>query len=219
MPTPKGGYRVDGKRVPSVTTVLGVLSMTPTDALCQWAANLAREDKDWREERNRAGQIGTAVHDALEHWPSPPERPEWMSDDEWARLEKAFADHGEWWTRQRPSILLQEVQLTSKELMVGGTPDLVVRIRGQAYLLDHKTSKRLDGKVVAQVAAYAHMLKEVNQVEVAGAIVLHHSVEFGFAAVPLAPDTLARGLEVFRAARAIYDAIPVLKTALGPVEL
>lgn len=229
MPTPRAGYTLDGVRVPSVTQVLGVCAFTPTDALCSWAAKLAREGKNWKDVRNRAGFVGTAAHSAIEGYPNEPEYNPEFTPEEWERVHMAFQAHGEWVKRRRPQILLQEVQLVSKELRVGGTPDLVVKVNGEPYLTDHKTSKSIDAKAVTQVSAYAHMVKEQTGIDVAGAIIFHHpekstpsgkrylkeNGEFPFKAVPLSKDVLLKGLEAFKAARALYELGPELKAALG----
>lgn len=229
MPTPRQGYYIDGVRVPSVTQVLGITAFTPTDALCGWAAKLAKQGKDWKQERNRAGFVGTAIHSAIEGYPNDPEYNPDYNADEWERIFGAFKMHGEWVKRRRPQILLQEVQLLSKELRVGGTPDLVLKVADAPYLTDHKSSKNVDAKAVTQVAAYAYMVKEVTGIEVAGGIIFHHPpkdspagkryvAECGepFKAIPVPASTLfGPGLEAFRAARALYDLAPKLKDAVG----
>ncbi len=223
MPTPRRGYHIDGVKVPSVTQVLGCLNFTPTDALCQWAGKLAVETGEagaWRKSRDRSGKVGTAVHDIVEHYPAPAVRPDWATDEEWQRMQRAWDDHDGWFQATRPTIVLQEVQLVSRKLRVGGTPDLVVRIAdpvGEAklYLVDHKTSKSLDAKAVAQVAAYAAMVEENNDVAIDGAIILHHSVASGFKDQPITRAQLDQGLEAFKAARIVYDLVGPLKEAVG----
>lgn len=216
MPTPRRGYYVDGVRVPSVTTVLKAGSFMDGDALCGWAAKLARAGKDWRTERERAGYVGTAVHDAIESLPSQPVRRPDYSDAEWDRIAGAVQSHTEWVARHRPKTVLQEVQLVSRELRVGGTPDLVVKLGDDEDLLltDHKTGKRLTGKEVAQVSAYAHMLQECVGLPVKGVLIFHHPSDAPFRVVALGPDMLREGLRAFKLCRELYDLVVPLNDAV-----
>lgn len=226
MPTKRKGYFIDGVKVPSVTQVLGSLNFTPTDALCQWAGKLAVETGEpgaWRGARNQAGKVGTAVHDIVEHYPAEAVRPPWATDEEWARMAKAWEDHDGWFRCMRPTIVLQELHLVSRSLMAGGTPDMVVKLsdpvgEDRIYLVDHKTSKSLDAKAVAQCAAYAAMVTELHDMEISGAIILHHSIKSGFNAVSITREQLDVGLVAFKAARAVYDCIAPLKEAVGAAE-
>jgi len=216
VPTPKKGYWIDDTRVPSVTQVLSVASVMSTDALCGWAARLAKEGKDWREERNRAGYIGTLAHDAIESFPAEPALPPDLNEGEVARIRAAWEAHAAWVERHKPKVVLQEVQLVSRSLFVGGTPDLVVEVDGARVLLDHKTGKSVDGKVLMQLGAYAELLRECVGIEVEAALVMHHPAGRPFEAKPLTKSDLALGLDAFKKVRALYDLIPQLNKAFGP---
>ena len=231
MPTPKKGYYLDGEKLPSVTQVLGLAAFVPTDALCTWASKLAREGKDWREERNRAGMVGTAIHDAIEGYPNLPREDDRLTDEEVLRRMNAWEAHGDWVARHRPKVLLQELQLISPSLRVGGTPDLILKLDDTPVITDHKSSKQVDAKAVAQVGTYAFMVQEVTGVEVQGGIIFHHPPpdsfhgrryirETGkaFRAIPLTKDDLAAGLAAFRLLRPLYDLVPRLKGVIEPTE-
>lgn len=223
MATPKAGYSIDGVRVPGVTTVLGVGSFLPTDALCTWAGKLGAAGQNWREVRDRAGFIGSAIHDAIEHYPLMPVKKDEWTLPEWERIFGAWEAHDKWWQEKKPAIVVQEVQLLSRELRCGGTPDLVVRlpVAGKdepgLFLLDHKSGKSASGpKEAAQMGAYAAMLKEQLGIEVEGCIILHHPAGAPFAAIPFSREQLAAGLAAFKACRALYVAVAELKKALPP---
>jgi hypothetical protein len=55
-------YMVNGERFANVTTVLDVLAK---DALLDWAANLAKEGKNWKRVRAEAGERGKISHHLL----------------------------------------------------------------------------------------------------------------------------------------------------------
>jgi hypothetical protein len=223
MATPKAGYTIDGVKVPGVTTVLGVGSFMPTDALCTWSAKLAKAGKDWRAQRDRAGFIGSAIHDAIEHYPAMPVKKDEWTVPEWERIFAAWEAHDKWWQEKRPAIVVQEVQLLSRELMCGGTPDLVVRLPVEGkeepglFLLDHKSGKSAGGpKEAAQMGAYAAMLKEQLSIEVEGCIILHHPEGQPFTPIPFNREQLAAGLATFKACRQLYSSMQALKKALPP---
>ena len=68
----KGGGRPESYRsasmrvVPSVTDVLDGWKHDGVDALMGWAAKLQRNGKDWKEERDRAADFGSAIHELTE---------------------------------------------------------------------------------------------------------------------------------------------------------
>ena len=68
MPRPKGGYRLaDDTRVPGVTTITGI-DGSGKEGLIHWAWQRGFEDQvDYRELRDVAGGIGTAVHFGMEY--------------------------------------------------------------------------------------------------------------------------------------------------------
>lgn len=261
MPTPKRGYYIDGKRVPSVTTILKAGAFLPSDVLCWWSSGLAidriferlaseapsddagnplaltfagvladegfRESlkKDaksqWYRTRDRAGKVGSALHDAIEGFPNEPEYDEEWSSAEWARIFHGFKNHGDWVARRKPRIVAQEVQLLSRELRSGGTPDLVVKVGEHTFLTDHKSSRSVSSSVVPQLGAYAFMLEEQMNIRVDGAIVFHHPAPEDerttpeMRVLPLTRAQLDVGVETFRACRILYDLIPQCAKAVG----
>src|SRR5690242_20610130 len=64
-PTPAKGYWLNGRRVPSVTTVLGNLGWG-TENLMRWAANLGLNGLDYESERGKAADIGTCAHEMID---------------------------------------------------------------------------------------------------------------------------------------------------------
>lgn len=61
---PTVDYRVDNKKIPSVTTVLG--RFKNATGLIIWANKLGLDGKSYHDELKKAGDIGTALHDLAE---------------------------------------------------------------------------------------------------------------------------------------------------------
>jgi hypothetical protein len=215
MPTPKKGYFLDdGTQCPGCTTILGCVSTSPADALIGWGVSLFKQGKDFREERDRLGQVGTYIHDTLEHVERPAERPIWANDEEWSRIRKAHAEWSIWLEEYKPEVLSQEQQLVSKEFRCGGTYDNVLRWKGKVYVGDFKSGKSIDkAKVAAQLAFYAHVVTETSGLKVDGALIFHLPAKGSMKVIELGPEEMEKGIALFRAARAAYDAIGAFRRA------
>jgi hypothetical protein len=151
MARPAFGYQnAAGKKIPGSTSVLKLIGFMDTDILCNWAARLARQGKDWRKERTAAGAHGSMLHDlcefklpnALTEEDRPPQLalpPEpkiggqialkvWGDkvkavDDQWNRLQLSYNAIREWFVQHEPNVVLHEEPLVSEEYGFAGTPD------------------------------------------------------------------------------------------------
>lgn len=154
MPTPKAGYTLkDGTKVPGTTTICGAYKNS--GGLIHWAWNQGKQGLDYRETRDRAGDIGTMIHAAIEArlngapFPLLPEE-----------ATKAFHAFLEWESQNEIEILEQEVQLVSEEYRYGGTLDALGVANGKYVLLDWKTSKGIYPNYLLQLAAYKQLWDE-----------------------------------------------------------
>ena len=176
----------DDLRFYSVTTLIGVLDRP---ALLYWAAEqsalaavkvagslaqrVAEEgeaevvkwlrDARFRPEKDKrsATELGTAVHDAVEHYALTGTRPD--VDDEVAPFLDRFDEWAQLW---QPEYVAAEAAVYNKTYGYAGTLDAIAVIDGQQVLMDYKTSKRSigsDGKptgpypeAALQLAAYRH---------------------------------------------------------------
>lgn len=126
-------YLVNGKRFANVTTILDVLAK---EALLDWAANLAREDKDWRKVRAEAGDRGTVSHHLLLQLLTgaggnlagfaPEHRPYGQAAFKWVR-------------HRRPNVVESERMVASVEHGYAGRLDLFAGIEDIPTLTDFKT--------------------------------------------------------------------------------
>lgn len=172
-------YRINGKRVPSVTTITGQLDKP---ALVYWAANCAVdyviqemeevkrsfegysiEDlypilesarKNFRKVSQQALDIGSGVHGAIEYHLKTGKEPLSPSDE----LLSAFLAFLEWKDAHNMEPLKLEHTLYDPQKRYAGTCDLICKLDGKTYLVDFKTSKKPRGKPYPewgyQTAAY-----------------------------------------------------------------
>jgi len=167
-------YTLDGKRIPSVTTILGVLDKP---GLPYWAAGLVARDAvtnhDYWQQRIHNGEDPERIIRDLKRSP-------WQERDKAARrgtrihMVLEAAAHGD--PTDCPQDLLpmaqQAVDLLDREniqaleteargynraLWYAGTIDLIATINGKTWLIDWKSSRSIHETHILQVAAYAHM--------------------------------------------------------------
>lgn len=176
---PKGGYYTEsGKRVPSVTTILG--KFKDPGGLIQWGYKTGLR-QGFAHGRNgvsppglyadKAAEIGTVVHDAVEAFVhgtiadlclAETEGYAELSDSQADKAEVSFGAFLRWWEIVQPEITHTEIPLVSEELHVGGTMDAVATLGGRRVVLDWKTSRRIYDDYKIQLAAYAHLWGEVQ---------------------------------------------------------
>ncbi len=162
LDAPHTVYRTrDGVRVPSVTTVLGMLDKP---ALLWWAWDLGRKGEDYRKVKQRAADVGTVAHGLCEAYLRGMELdtsnlvPEVV-----AQAQVSFERFRKWWDAQGYTVLHNELPLVSEKWRVGGTLDVMAQDReGNLVLVDLKTSRRVYFEMQLQVSAYAAIYEEVT---------------------------------------------------------
>jgi hypothetical protein len=221
---PSYGYRnKDDKRVPGVTTVLGVTNggMSP-DALCGWAVKLSKQGKNFKQERELAGAHGTMLHELCEtKLPNDlveADRPEGCDDNRWAALKASYGAILAWERKHAPKTVLAEKPLVSELYQYGGTLDRVATMSTEPYvqdgpwLLDYKTGSHIGPKEVAQMAAYRQLLRECEGIDVQGAVLIHAPTrDAGYMRpIRLTPAMLDIGWSYFESSLRVYRCIPPL---------
>lgn len=191
----------DGKRVPSVTTVLGVLNKP---ALVKWANNLGLQGIDSSKYVDKLARIGTLAH-LLAHCEltgTPPDLLPYSQEEQTLALNALKSFHS--WLRAHSVVLVaSERPLVSEKHRFGGTIDLIAKVDGALELVDFKTSKALYKEHLYQVAAYKELAKEhghkIRRVRV---LRIGRTVEEGFEEIvrPALPDHW----KVFKSALEIY---------------
>jgi len=160
----------DGKRVPSVTTVLANIGWSK-DGLIRWANKQGIEGVTLEHARESTAGVGTKVHALIEQTlrGETPETPD------------VFERHADYWrayhgwlawaeTTQIDPIAI-ETPLISEKMRIGGTPDLIAKDGDAIVLFDWKTygSKNPDDEKAPwseywiQGVAYAVMWNEAHE--------------------------------------------------------
>lgn len=152
-------YRLtSGDRVPSVTTVLGILNKP---ALLEWAWQCGCKGLDYKAIRDQAADIGTLVHYLImrELKGEKPDTSGYSAQDI-EKAENCLLKFYEWQKTNKLVPLFVETPLISEEYKFGGTIDCFGAVNGEVMLLDFKTGKAIYPEMFYQLAAYAHLLHE-----------------------------------------------------------
>jgi hypothetical protein len=129
---------VDGKRIPSTTTILGILGKP---ALIAWANKMGLQGIDTRAYVDEKADIGTCAHYMIECDIKGVE-PDLSiySPFAVAAAENSFLKWMAWKDGQDIEFLGSEMALVSEVHKFGGTVDIYAEIAGHRTLLDIKTS-------------------------------------------------------------------------------
>ena len=156
--------RGEGVYYPSVTTILQYM---PKNKFFEtWMKDVGHNaDLIMR----KAGKEGTQVHEACEQLVLGKEVA-WMDDYGRAKYSQIvwemilkFAD---FWRTHKPELISAEDFVWSDEHKYAGTADLVVKMDGEIWLLDIKTSNSIHKSYDLQLASYAKALEESKGIKI-----------------------------------------------------
>lgn len=213
MPTQPGGYRTaDGKRVPSVTTIVG--RFKESGGLIRWANNLARVpleearaiwlqkdgavdlhtalmpilggDPDLWDNKlasEKAADAGTIAHEMVECWIK--KQPFVMDGHQPTLVEMAKPAYDaflQWADQSKLEITETEKPLVSERYRFGGTRDAIF-IQGKRAVGDWKTSNSIYAEYLCQLAGYGLLDEEAGNTIDGG----YHLVRFSKQEKPTDP--------------------------------
>ena len=148
---PTVDYKIDNKKVPSVTTILG--RFKNATGLLIWANQIGLKGQLYQDELKKAGDIGTALHDLAEiHI-----KEEYYELPEDEKVRNCFNQFLEWWDNNNYKVTWTEKHFCSEKYLYGGTRDLLVN---ENILVDFKTSKGIYSDYLVQGSAYAKLIEE-----------------------------------------------------------
>ena len=205
----------DGKRVPSVTTYLGVLAKP---ALIHWAWNLGVQGLDYRKVRDQAGDTGTLVH-YLIMCQLKGEEPD-LSEYSPVEIESTYSpmDKFESWAEGKVlEPILLEQPLVSELHRFGGTPDFYGKVDGVMTLLDFKTSGGIYPENFYQLAAYKTLLEEGDDlVDTCKILRIGKNEDEGFE--EQAAGNLGNHWKIFLACKEVYELQKLTRSTNRAVE-
>ena len=198
----------DGTRVPSVTTILGVLGKP---ALIHWAWQMGIDGKDYRSVRDEAADAGTLAHYlVLCHLKGTEPDVRAYSQENQLKATNSFNKFLRWEQDHKLEPIMLEEYMVSEEMKFGGTVDFYGKVNDAPILLDFKTSKAIYPDMFYQLAAYQHLLEQ-NGHKVEGCKILRigRSEEEGFEERSM--DDLTKQWEVFVSCLSIYELTKTIK--------
>ena len=132
-------------------------------AFYKWFAN-----KGWDEAealKIAAGERGSKVHQATQLLESGEEmrmdvkmknpntlQEEEISVEEW----EAILSYSKWFNETRPEVLAVELTVFNEKHEYAGTIDRIIRINGQVWIIDLKTSKSIWEEQILQISSYSN---------------------------------------------------------------
>jgi len=148
----------DGQRVPSVTTILGILNKP---ALLEWAWKCGCEGLDYKKVRDTAGDIGTLAHYLIMCYlnKETPDTSEY-SKESIGKAENCLLSFFEWHKANPVKPVIVEEPMVSEFYGFGGTIDCLGELNGELWLVDFKTGKAIYPEMISQLAAYRVLLAE-----------------------------------------------------------
>lgn len=136
--------------VPRVTVLLDTIK---EDYLLQWANNLGWKHLSYTKTLQEYADLGTEVHEDIERYLKTGQ----------TGMSAGFMSFQEWWTKFTTLNTVTDIE--SEVSMVcpyfSGTTDLFCKVNGRNCLVDFKTSKHINYKYIAQLAAYSYMMDTV----------------------------------------------------------
>ena len=191
-------YKVEGIKVPSVTTILG--RYKNSTGLIIWSNKLGLEGKSYHAELNKAGDIGTALHELAElHI-----KGDYYELPEDSIVQECFNKFKDWWSEQNYEVNFTEKSFCCRKYKYGGTADLVVN--GDT-IIDFKTSKAVYDDHLVQMSAYRYMIEEQDGIEINKGILARFGKEGSddFEIREFSKSDLNKGFKYFKVLREAFD--------------
>jgi hypothetical protein len=208
-------YRTkDGKKVPSVTTILKRFKQS--EGLIRWAWQQGKEGLNYEETGQRAADVGTLAHEMIDAFlngrdPNLKTAEELIADpflyEEMAmKARKAFGAFKKWHADSSFQLLATETPLTSEAHRYGGCLDGAAIVNGKLTILDWKSSRKVYSDYLVQVAGYAELWRENKGENPEQGVILRVDKETGhWEHYDLTRDELDHAIELFLMYRRAYE--------------
>lgn len=202
-------YQKDGKDLPRVTWILGVLDkpFLATWKMNEMARRIAHDYNDLEATgrdvdidllllkakkqpditRDAAGARGTYIHNVLERWIKGDDIKPMLAND--PDMTKLIKNAGAWFVDNEISDEQTELTLYSDKYGYAGTADLVCKMKNKVEgqepvtaLIDFKSGKSIYDTAALQMAAYAMAYEETTGTRPDLCFVIHITPAYGFIA-------------------------------------
>lgn len=180
-------YKLWGHEIPSVSTVMKPLSSSVYGDIDPYVLSAAA---------NR----GTAVHESIENWLN------YGIEDVPASYTGYLDAFISFWKEYKPTLIAAEYRMYHKYLNYAGTVDLLLDIDGERWLVDNKTSSRVEKMLTrVQLEAYKKGLA-THGIRVDKKAILHLKKTGKFSLVPH-PAEDPQAWDVFTSCKTVHDYI------------
>ena len=203
-------YMTKQGKVPSVTTVLGVLNKP---ALLRWANRLGMEGIDVTKYVDEKADIGQCCHYMIE-CDVKDKKPDLSIYSKFVieKAENSFLKWLEWKDGKDIEFISSEMKLVSEKYQFGGTIDIYAKINGALTLLDIKTSESgIWPEMKFQTAGGYRLLLEENGYRVEKIIILRIGRDENSGYEEEAIENWQAYTKVFLLCRQLYDELKVAK--------
>lgn len=159
---PTADYRNSkGEKLSGTTTIIGSNLGWSKQQLMYWAWNQGKLGKDFRETKERAGDVGTLAHYLIECDIKgiPPDISAIADKEILGLAEIAYLNFLEWKGMANFKVHTTEPHLVSEVYQFGGTPDCIAEIKGKLALFDWKSGGIYED-VLLQLVAYKALWEE-----------------------------------------------------------
>ena len=154
-------YKVNGKRVKSVTTLINAHLGWSKGALIGWTRKHCLKGDDSMAIMKEAGRVGTLAHKMIEEFIKGGSV---FLDDytpsEISQAKTAYYGYYKWQEDNDVKFLETEMKLVSEKYGFGGTFDAVAVVNKKLVILDWKTSNAVHDEFLVQLAAYRQLWNE-----------------------------------------------------------
>ena len=166
-------YKVNGKKVKSVTTLIGANLGWSKFALLSWTRKHCLKGDDSMAIMKEAGRIGTLAHIMIEEFiKGGSVRLDDHSPSEISQAKIAYYSFYTWFADNNVEFLETEMKLVSEKYGFGGTFDAIAVVNGKLVICDWKTSRFVHDEFLVQLAAYRQLIHENTEHKIRGAILL-----------------------------------------------
>ena len=200
-----------GKRVPSVTTILGVIAKP---ALIPWANKLGLDGIVYEDYMKESAKMGTLAHEIIQEdlggiafqWDRGAYTPDQVS-----QASNSVVNFQQWASSNKLDIEHIELAVINEAYQYGGRVDLIAKLGEERWLIDFKTGKSgIFKEHEAQVAAYYKALV-ANGYRIDGVRILRIARvdEGGFQDHVMSQAKLNTAWGIFESALMLYRAMQI----------
>lgn len=190
---------IDGKKCPSVTEIVGLISKPYLDT---WKRKIGFEEAD--KIMNEASGLGRVMHSHVENYLRGHSIQFCGSPIE----EKIFKSWRDWWEGSTYKHIELEKLVISKKKKFGGTFDALVQDNAAGYkksIVDWKFSKSDDPLRILQLAGYAYAYWEETGEKINSGLIIRVNPQTGNLAKTVEYKNLWKWTKVFLVLRRVYD--------------